>query len=164
MTPIEVTDGELAEHFRLFAADWLKQPLNSDTVHELNGREICCPQLVTAADALELTQSQSTRIAELESEIEKLREALGAHLIADGYRDEFPDDEDDAKYLRKSETYWRLSARKWTDDELAYSCALVARKRGVAEDTNLQAILEKIDGELVHVNTPMPKALTQGEK
>lgn len=63
-----------------------------------------------------------------------IKEALGAHLIADGYRDAFPDDAADAKHLRKQETYWRLKARQWLmSDADADDCVQRATKR-VADD------------------------------
>lgn len=59
----------------------------------------------------------------------RIAEALGAHLIADAYRDTFPDNEQDAKHLRKQETFWRLTARAWLLDADAERCHEKAKQR-----------------------------------
>ena len=73
----------------------------------------------------------SDRVAALSVENMQLREALGAHIQADAYRDSFPDDEEDARYLRKQEAFWRLAARSWIDERLSGECAQVAKERYV---------------------------------
>ena len=65
--------------------------------------------------------------AELEAQHRALMKAVGAHIQADAYRDTFPDDEKDAAFLRKQETWWRLTARSWLGDELANACAQKAK-------------------------------------
>lgn len=60
-----------------------------------------------------------------------IKGALGAHIIADAYRDTFPDDAADAAQLRKQETYWRLMARSWLGDDLEEECHQVAKARAL---------------------------------
>ena len=83
---------------------------------------------------------------EAADKIERLREALGAHIQADAYRDTFPDDDEDAAYLRKQETWWRLAARNWLSDSLADECAFAAKKRALMLPETVEAI-EKALGE-----------------
>ena len=65
---------------------------------------------------------------------------MGAHIQADAYRDTFPDGEEDAKYLRKQEAHWRLTAHAWLSEEAAWRCAEAAKKRAVAEEGGADAI------------------------
>ena len=62
-----------------------------------------------------------------------LRQAIGAHIQADAYRDTFPDSEDDAKYLRRQETWWRLKARQWLSEAESARCAAAAKYRAADE-------------------------------
>lgn len=73
----------------------------------------------------------------------RIAEALGAHLIADAYRDTFPDNEQDAKYLRKQETFWRLTARAWLSDADAERCHAKAKER-MSESPEFKAQLDRI--------------------
>lgn len=61
------------------------------------------------------------------SELSKLKIAYGCHVQADAYRDTFPDNEEDAKYLRKQETWWRLTARAKAGEALESECADAAK-------------------------------------
>lgn len=70
-----------------------------------------------------------------------LREALGAHIQADAYRDSMPDSDEDARFLRKQETWWRLTARSWLDEALASECAEAAKRRVIASPEH-QAIVK----------------------
>ena len=83
----------------------------------------------------------AARITELEAENARLREAVGAHIQADAYRDSFPDDDDDAAYLSKGETNWRLTARAWLDEATLDQCAQAAKKRVISELPNARAAL-----------------------
>lgn len=71
-----------------------------------------------------------------------LREVLGAHIQADAYAQEIPEDEQDALYLRKQETWWRLTARAWMELEDIRPCAEMAKKR-VGDSPEWQAELDK---------------------
>lgn len=63
----------------------------------------------------------------------RLRQALGAHLQADAYRDTFPDNAEDAKQLRKSETMWRLTARGWLTEADESASLQAAKQRAINE-------------------------------
>jgi hypothetical protein len=63
----------------------------------------------------------------------RIRDALGAHIQADAYRDSFPDNEADAAYNRKQETWWRLKARQWLCGADGRDCADAAKRRAIAE-------------------------------
>lgn len=67
----------------------------------------------------------------------RIRDALGAHLQADAYRDTFPDSAVDAAYLRKQETWWRLKARQWLSDGDAFACLEAAKVRAIGETPEL---------------------------
>mgnify|MGYP001271641747 CR=1 FL=1 len=84
-----------------------------------------------------------------EAQMLRIMEALGAHIIADSYRDTFPDDEQDAAYLRKQETFWRLTARAWLCDGDSEKCHTKAKQRMKASP-EFQAQLEKIRSRLAH--------------
>ena len=58
-----------------------------------------------------------------------MRQALGAHIMADAYRDTFPDNDEDAAYLRKQETFLRLKARQWLSEAEAARCSALAKTR-----------------------------------
>ena len=62
-----------------------------------------------------------------------LKEALGAHIQADAYRDSFPDDDRDVEHNRKQETWWRLKARQWISNAVERECAERAKARAVGE-------------------------------
>jgi hypothetical protein len=66
-------------------------------------------------------------------EVLRLRQALGAHIQADAYRDDVPDNTHDAAYLRKQETWWRLTARGWLAEDDARVCARDAKDRAARE-------------------------------
>lgn len=51
-----------------------------------------------------------------------LKIAMGMHINADAYSSTFPDNNEDAKYLKKSETYLRLSARNLLPEDFAWEC------------------------------------------
>lgn len=70
-----------------------------------------------------------------EARLIAIKDALGAHLQADAYRDAFPYDDEDAAYLRKQETWWRLKARQWLSDAEASECLSRAKARAIDEDT-----------------------------
>ncbi|WP_375453763.1 hypothetical protein [uncultured Methylobacterium sp.] len=73
----------------------------------------------------EATEARADR---LEAEVARLKAALGCHILADAYRESFPDNEQDAAHNRKSETWWRLMSRcpVPTDDPLRDACKLAA--------------------------------------
>lgn len=73
------------------------------------------------------------RMTPLQEENMRLRQALGAHIQADAYRDTFPDDAKDAAYLRKQETFWRLTARGWLEGDDSDICAQAAKQRAINE-------------------------------
>lgn len=73
----------------------------------------------------------------------RIMEALGAHIIADSYRDTYPDNEQDAAYLRKQETFWRLTARAWLCDTDTEKCHQKAKQR-MAESPEFRARLDAI--------------------
>ncbi len=77
----------------------------------------------------------------------RIKEALGAHIIADAYRDTFPDDDQDAKYLRKMETYWRLKAKSWLSVNDADLCHAKARDRALDEPEH-KAMVERMKSKL----------------
>lgn len=77
----------------------------------------------------------------------RIKEALGAHIMADAYRDTFPDDEQDEKYLRKQETYWRLKARQWMTTNDAELCHQKAKARAANEPEH-RALVERIKAKL----------------
>jgi hypothetical protein len=77
----------------------------------------------------------------------RIEAALGAHLIADSYRDTFPDSSEDAKYLRKQETFWRLKARQWLTDSDEDRCHQKAKERRACEPdfkSEMQEIRKRI--------------------
>lgn len=82
-----------------------------------------------------------------EAQTLRIKEALGAHLIADGYRDAFPDDEHDAAYLRKQETFWRLTARAWLCDVDATLCRDKAKTR-MADSPEFKKQIDAIRAKL----------------
>lgn len=67
-----------------------------------------------------------------------LKTALGAHLRADAYRDTFPDDKQDADYLLRQETWWRLKARQWISrfPELEKECLRLSAVCGLSEEAS----------------------------
>ena len=77
----------------------------------------------------------------------RIKEALGAHLQADAYRDEWPDNAEDAAYLRKQETYWRLKARQWLLGDEASECLQRAKDRAANEPEH-RAMIEKMRASL----------------
>lgn len=82
-----------------------------------------------------------------EARLLRIKEALGAHLQADAYRDTFPDDAADAAYLRKQETYWRLKARQWLLDADARECLDRAKARAMDEPEH-KSMIEKMRASL----------------
>ena len=74
------------------------------------------------------------RVGDIMEENIRLRQALGAHMQADAYRDDFPDNEQDAKSLRKSETWWRLTARGWLVGDDDDRCLQLAKQRAIDEN------------------------------
>ena len=82
-----------------------------------------------------------------EARILRIKEALGAHLQADAYRDTFPDNEADAAYLRKQETYWRLKARQWLSSADERECLDRAKDR-VASEPEHKAMIDKARASL----------------
>ena len=70
----------------------------------------------------------------------QIRAALGAHVEADAYRDSIPEDDQDAALLRQQETWWRLTARSWLDEDTASACARAAKER-VAASPEHQAVI-----------------------
>lgn len=87
---------------------------------------------VTERDAGNDMVDRCTRYAE---ENLRLRQALGAHIQADAYRDDVPDNDQDAAHLRKQETWWRLTARGWLTEDDTRSCAADAKVRATDERT-----------------------------
>lgn len=79
----------------------------------------------------------------------RIMEALGAHIIADSYRDTVPDDDHDAAYLRKQETFWRMTARAWLCDADSEKCHAKAKHR-MADSPEFKAQLEAIRAKLAH--------------
>jgi hypothetical protein len=77
----------------------------------------------------------------------RIKEALGAHIIADSYRDTVPDDEQDASYLRKQETFWRLTARAWLCDVDTTLCHDKAKTR-MADSPEFKKQLDAIRAKM----------------
>lgn len=95
---------------------------------------------IDASDDYDLHMEAAALIRQQQAEIARLRGAMGAHIQADAYRDAFPDDEQDAAYLRKQETWWRLTGRSWLDEDTASACARAAKER-VAASPEHQALI-----------------------
>jgi hypothetical protein len=68
-----------------------------------------------------------TQLAERDAQLAAAMEALGAHIQADAYRSSFPDNDADAEYLRKQETWWRLMARQWLLPQISEDAAHAAK-------------------------------------
>lgn len=77
----------------------------------------------------------------------RIKEALGAHIIADAYRDTFPDSDEDAAYLRKQETYWRLLARSWLVGSDESLCTQKAKYRA-SDDPRVREQLDQVRASL----------------
>lgn len=71
-------------------------------------------------------------------ELKLLKIAMGMHINADAYSSTFPDNTNDGKYLKKQETYLRLSARNLISEELSWECHEAYKKHSEPE------ILEKL--------------------
>lgn len=71
-------------------------------------------------------------------ELKILKIAMGMHVNADAYGSTFPDNTDDAKYLKKQETYLRLSARNLISENLSWECHEAFKKYSEPE------LLEKL--------------------
>lgn len=59
---------------------------------------------------------------------EKMAEALGMFLNGMAYYETFPDNEEDAKQLRKSATYNFLRARNHLPDAIADKCSMACKR------------------------------------
>ena len=88
-----------------------------------------------------LCVEMATRIQQLAAENARLRTIVGLHINADAYRDTFPDDDEDAKQLRESETWHRLQARSLLTDQDESNCEEAA-KNWLRERPEFQASIE----------------------
>ena len=78
------------------------------------GKEWC----ELAGDAAEIIIELKGALANFEL----LKVAMGMHINADAYSSTFPDNDEDSKYLKKSETYLRLSARNLLPEDFSWEC------------------------------------------
>lgn len=90
-------------------------------------------------------------MAEKDAQIARLELIVGLYRNADAYADTFPDDEVDAKQLRKSETWHRLAARSHIDDPLDDACQQAA-KQWMLNLPDVQTALAKARAELENTN------------
>ena len=81
------------------------------------------PDVNCKANARFIAATDPQTVRALIDEVEMLRLALAHHINADAYASLFPDDECDYKTLKKQETWNRLQARKFIDDDLAERCS-----------------------------------------
>jgi len=70
----------------------------------------------------DLCREAANRLKSLQAENERLQLCVGYHQNADAYRSEFPDNEEDAKYLRRNETENRLITRTFINEEIEKKC------------------------------------------
>ena len=80
-----------------------------------------------ADGAVHESKELRAHIAALEAENKRLTEAYGAHTLADAYSSTFPDNAEDEKYLKRQETFWRLTSRVWCGCDLYFKCAAAAK-------------------------------------
>jgi hypothetical protein len=89
-----------------------------------------------------------TQLAERDAQLAAAMEALGAHIQADAYRATFPDNDADADYLRKQETWWRLIARQWLSPQISDDAAHAAKVRvasSPAFQREIHAVAERLN-------------------
>ena len=105
---------------------------------------------VTEREAQVRAEEREKVAAEMQREREDAKmisAALGAHIQADAYRSTFPDNDADAQYLKKQETWWRLMAHQWLPSNLSSDCANVAKLKvadSPAFKREIHAITEKL--------------------
>lgn len=85
----------------------------------------------------------------LRAQVAEMRGALGAHAQADAYAGSFPDDDADAKYLRKQEVFWRMTAKKWLD----YETFGPEAKARMMNDPEVKAVHKRLSSFLTKDNS-----------
>lgn len=119
----------------------LNQADQPETTHTIVTNDRQMRELVEAlgiecrfAEATEDAIERAMSLPETKAgEVNHLLEALGAHVQGDGYADAIPDNDEDAKYLRRQETWWRLTAKQWAGEALVDLAAQAAKARAIKE-------------------------------
>lgn len=98
------------------------------------------PDFAKCVYYLSYIESSLSELSQLRAEANVLKSALGCHFEADAYRDTFPDNEDDKKYLRKQETFWRIIGRNLVSYKLKQECCEAAKKVSIKTPTEREVM------------------------